>query len=107
MSVYVGNLSYEVGEEDLRHVFAEYGTVKSVQLPTDRETGRVRGFGFVEMSSDAEETAAIEALDGAEWMGRSLKVNKAKPKSEGGGSSFSGNRRRNDAGGGGYSSRRY
>ncbi len=109
MSVYVGNLSYDVGEEDLRHVFAEYGTVKSVQLPTDRETGRVRGFGFVEMSSDAEETAAIEALDGAEWMGRSLKVNKAKPKSEGGGGSFGGggNRRRNDGGGGGYSSRRY
>ncbi|MCP2731936.1 RNA recognition motif domain-containing protein [Limnofasciculus baicalensis] len=85
MSIYVGNLSYEVGDEDLKQVFAEYGTVKSVQLPIDRETGRVRGFGFVEMGSDAEETAAIEALDGAEWMGRSLKVNKAKPKPEGGG----------------------
>lgn len=108
MSVYVGNLSYEVGEEDLRHVFAEYGTVRSAQLPTDRETGRPRGFGFVEMSSEAEENAAIEALDGAEWMGRSLKVNKAKPKSEGGGGSFGGNRHRTDAGGGGgYSSRRY
>jgi RNA recognition motif-containing protein len=85
MSIYVGNLSYEVGDEDLKQVFAEYGTVKNVQLPIDRETGRVRGFGFVEMGSDAEETAAIEALDGAEWMGRSLKVNKAKPKPEGGG----------------------
>lgn len=84
MSIYVGNLSYEVGEEDLKQVFAEYGSVKSVQLPIDRETGRVRGFGFVEMSSETEEGAAIEALDGAEWMGRSLKVNKAKPKPEGG-----------------------
>ncbi|MFW9263068.1 RNA-binding protein [Nostoc sp. KVJ20] len=98
MSIYVGNLSYEVKEEDLRHVFAEYGTVKNVQLPIDRETGRVRGFGFVEMESDAQETAAIEALDNAEWMGRSLKVNKAKPKTDGG---SSGGRRGNYGGGGG------
>jgi RNA recognition motif-containing protein len=66
----------------LNAVFAEYGSVKRVQLPTDRETGRVRGFGFVEMGTDAEETAAIEALDGAEWMGRDLKVNKAKPRED-------------------------
>jgi RNA recognition motif-containing protein len=85
MSIYVGNLSYQVGEEDLKQVFAEYGTVKKAQLPIDRETGRVRGFGFVEMSSDAEEEAAINALDGSEWMGRSLKVNKAKPKEDRGG----------------------
>jgi RNA recognition motif-containing protein len=104
MSIYVGNLSYEVKEEDLRHVFAEYGTVKNVQLPIDRETGRVRGFGFVEMESDAEETAAIEALDNAEWMGRSLKVNKAKPKTDGG---SSGGRRGNYSGGGGGGSRSY
>ena len=82
MSIYVGNLSYQVAEEDLKEVFAEYGTVKKAQLPIDRETGRVRGFGFVEMSSDAEEQAAIEALDGSEWMGRSLKVNKAKPRED-------------------------
>ncbi|MCB8765786.1 RNA recognition motif domain-containing protein [Planktothrix agardhii] len=82
MSIYVGNLSYEVNEEDLRGVFKEYGNVKRVQLPTDRETGRVRGFAFVEMENDTEETAAIEALDGAEWMGRDLKVNKAKPKED-------------------------
>lgn len=94
MSIYVGNLSYEVTQEDLNHVFAEYGSIKRVQLPTDRETGRMRGFAFVEMSSDAEETAAIEALDGAEWMGRALKVNKAKPR-EDRGSSFGGNRRNN------------
>ncbi|BAT51499.1 RNA-binding region RNP-1 [Nostoc sp. NIES-3756] len=85
MSIYVGNLSYDVTEESLNAVFAEYGSVKRVQLPVDRETGRVRGFGFVEMSSDAEETAAIEALDGAEWMGRDLKVNKAKPREDRGG----------------------
>ena len=76
MSIYIGNLSYEVTEEDLSSVFAEYGSVKRVQVPTDRETGRMRGFAFVEMSSEDEETAAIEALDGAEWMGRDLKVNK-------------------------------
>ena len=82
MSIYVGNLSYEVTQEDLSNVFAEYGAVKRVQLPTDRETGRMRGFGFVEMETEAAETAAIEALDGAEWMGRALKVNKAKPREE-------------------------
>lgn len=103
MSIYVGNLSYEVTSEDLTQTFAEYGTVKRVQLPVDRETGRMRGFAFVEMATDAEEDAAIEALDGAEWMGRDLKVNKAKPredrKSSGGGGGGWGNR--------GGSSRRY
>ncbi|NJM78017.1 MAG: RNA-binding protein [Acaryochloridaceae cyanobacterium RU_4_10] len=89
MSIYVGNLSYEVTQDDLNQTFAEYGTVKQVKLPTDRETGRLRGFAFVEMSSEAEETAAIEALDGAEWMGRDLKVNKAKPR-EDRGNSFGG-----------------
>ncbi|AVH69815.1 MULTISPECIES: RNA-binding protein [unclassified Nostoc] len=98
MSIYVGNLSYEVKEDDLRQVFAEYGTVKNVQLPIDRETGRMRGFGFVELESDAQEQAAIDALDNAEWMGRSLKVNKAKPKTDGG---SSGGRRGNYGGGGG------
>ncbi len=97
MSVYVGNLSYDVTEDDLSAVFAEYGTVKRVQLPTDRETGRPRGFGFVEMDTEAEESAAIEALDGAEWMGRDMKVNKAKPRENRG--SFGGNR--------GYNRNRY
>lgn len=82
MSIYVGNLSYQVTEEDLKQAFAEYGTVSRVQLPTDRETGRPRGFAFVEMESDTQEQAAIDALDGAEWMGRDLKVNKAKPREE-------------------------
>lgn len=101
MSIYVGNLSYEVTEDGLHQVFQEYGTVKRVQLPTDRETGRLRGFAFVELGTDAEETAAIEALDGAEWLGRDLKVNKARPREErgsGGGGSW-GNK--------GGSSRRY
>ena len=80
MSIYVGNISYEVSKEDLSNVFAEYGTVKRVYLPLDRETGRPRGFGFVEMESEAEEESAIETLDGAEWMGRELRVNKAKPR---------------------------
>ncbi|MFM7406174.1 MAG: RNA recognition motif domain-containing protein [Cuspidothrix sp.] len=104
MSIYVGNLSYQVTQEALSSVFAEYGTVKRVQLPTDRETGRLRGFGFVEMESDAQEEAAIEALDGAEWMGRDLKVNKAKPREERGGGSFGGNR---GGGGGNFRNNRY
>lgn len=98
MSIYVGNLSYEVTKDDLNTVFAEYGTVKRVQLPVDRETGRPRGFGFVEMSSDAEEEAAIQALDGAEWMGRDLKVNKARPREESGNRGGGG---RSGGGGGG------
>lgn len=91
MTVYVGNLSYSVTEDDLNHVFAEYGSVKRVKLPVDRETGRVRGFAFVDMESDAEEAAAIEDLDGAEWMDRVLKVNKAKPRED-----------RRSSGGGGW-----
>jgi RNA recognition motif-containing protein len=96
MSIYVGNLSYEVTQEDLSAIFAEYGSVKRVQLPVDRETGRLRGFGFVEMATDAEEAAAIEALDGAEWMGRDLRVNKAKPRENNRGSSGGGNWKNNN-----------
>lgn len=80
MSIYVGNLSFDATQEDLNQVFSEYGSVKSVKVPTDRETGRVRGFAFVEMGAESEEQAAIDALDGAEWMGRTLKVNKARPR---------------------------
>jgi RNA recognition motif-containing protein len=80
VTIYIGNLSFQAAEEDIREVFAEYGTVSRVSLPIDRETGRKRGFAFVDLSSDAEEDVAIEALDGAEWMGRDLKVNKAKPR---------------------------
>ncbi len=80
MGIYVGNLNYEVTGDELKAVFAEYGTVEKVHLPVDRETGRKRGFGFVDMSNDAEEETAISELDGAEWMGRQLKVNKARPR---------------------------
>ena len=85
MSIYVGNLSYDAARDDIEAVFAEYGSVSRVHLPTDRETGRPRGFAFVEMSSEDEEAAAIEALDGAEWMGRDLRVNKARPREQRGG----------------------
>ena len=80
MSIYVGNLAYEINKDDLNEVFTEYGTVKRVHIPTDRETGRARGFAFVEMESEANEEKAIEALDGAEWMNRELRVNKARPR---------------------------
>ena len=93
MSIYVGNLSYDVTKEDLTTVFEEYGNVSRVSLPSDRETGRPRGFGFVEMEGEDAETKAIESLDGAEWMGRELRVNKARPRENsnrggGGGRSF-------------------
>ena len=110
MSIYVGNLSYEVKEEDLKEVFKEYGNVKRVQLPTDRETGKVRGFAFVEMETEAEEDKAIEELDGADWMGRTMKVNKAKPKEDrppGGGRSGGGGRGGYGGGGGGGGRGRY
>ena len=93
MSIYVGNLSYEVTREDLTTVFEEYGTVSRVSLPRDRETDRPRGFGFVEMGSEEEESKAIESLDGAEWMGRELRVNKARPRENNrGGRSFESSR---------------
>ncbi|WRH66102.1 MAG: RNA-binding protein [Planktothrix sp. GU0601_MAG3] len=103
MSIYVGNLAYEVNEEDLSSVFAEYGEVKRVQLPKDRETGRVRGFAFVEMETEAQEDKAIEELDGADWMGRTMKVNKAKPRENSGGGgnrSYGGGGGRSGGGGG-------
>lgn len=96
MSIYVGNLSYQVTEEDLTQVFADYGNVKRVHLPVDRETGKKRGFGFVEMDSEDDESKAIEILDGATWMGRDLRVNKAKPRppknNAGGGGGFRNNK---------------
>ncbi len=82
MTIYVGNLSYSATEADLRTVFADYGTVTRVVLPTDRETGRVRGFAFVDLEQEADEDNAISELDGAEWMGRQIRVNKAKPKED-------------------------
>ena len=85
MSVYVGNLSYDATEQELKDAFGKYGNVKRVQVPNDRETGRPRGFAFVEMDTEEEETAAINGLDGTELMGRTLKVNKARPREDRGG----------------------
>lgn len=92
VTIYVGNLSFQATEEDLREVFAAYGTVSRISLPTDRETGRKRGFAFVEMEDETKEDEAIADLDGAEWLGRELKVNKAKPRenNDGGRGKFSG-----------------
>ena len=82
MSIFVGNLSYDISQEDLVEVFAEYGKVKRVHIPVDKETQRKRGFAFVEMENKGQEGAAIAALDGAEWMGRSIKVNEAREREE-------------------------
>ena len=93
--LYVGNLSWNSTEDDVSDAFAAFGTVTSVNLITDRETGRPRGFGFVEMSSDAEAQAAMEGLDGRQLGGRDLKVNIAKPReSRGGGGGDYGRRDR-------------
>ncbi len=78
-SIYVGNLPWSATEEEIRDLFAQFGGVSSVKLISDRETGRPRGFGFVEME-DAEADKAIEALEGAEFGGRTLRVNEAKPR---------------------------
>lgn len=80
MNIYVGNLSFRCTEEDLHALFAEFGEVDSAKVVTDRETGRSRGFGFVEMSDDDAGKAAIEALDGQEHQGRNLTVNEARPR---------------------------
>ena len=79
--MYVGNLSYEMSEEKLRSEFAEYGAVQSAKIITDRDTGRSRGFGFVEMNSDGEGKKAMEALNGKDCEGRQLVVNEARPRS--------------------------
>ncbi|MEM9808435.1 MAG: RNA-binding protein [Cyanobacteria bacterium P01_D01_bin.56] len=77
MSVYIGNISYSVTRDDVLDVFVEYGEVDRVSLPIDNETGRSRGFAFVEMASKSDEKAAIELLDGARWVGRTIRVNEA------------------------------
>ena len=80
MKLYVGNLSFETSSNELQTLFAQAGTVESVSLIEDRETGRSRGFGFVEMSTSDEGAAAIQKFDGQEVGGRALKVNAAKPR---------------------------
>jgi len=97
--LYVGNLPYGVNDADLQQIFGEHGTVQSAQVIMDRDTGRSKGFGFVEMSSDAEAQTAITKLNGAEVEGRTLTVNEARPKTEGGGG---GGRSGGGGGRGGY-----
>jgi RNA recognition motif-containing protein len=122
--LYVGNMSYEMDSSALQELFSAHGTVQSAQIITDRETGRSKGFGFVEMGSDAEAQAAIAAMNGTEHGGRALTVNEAKPKesrpggggggrggyggggggggrSGGGGGGYAGGTRRSGGGGGG------
>ncbi|MGQ7870326.1 RNA recognition motif domain-containing protein [Sunxiuqinia sp. sy24] len=82
MNIYVGNLDYNLKEDELGGIFAEYGEVVSVKIVMDRETGRAKGFGFVEMAVEAEGEKAVEELDGAEVNGRNIKVNKARPRPE-------------------------
>ena len=80
MNLYVGNLSYDMSEENLRSEFAEYGEVQSAKIITDKFTGRSRGFGFVEMNSDDEGKKAMEELNGKDFEGRQLVVNEARPR---------------------------
>ena len=95
--LYVGNLSYQCSSSDLEQMFGEFGTVASAQVIQDRETGRSKGFGFVEMSSDSEADAAIAALNGQEHNGRALTVNEARPREERSGGGGGGH-----GGGGGF-----
>jgi RNA recognition motif-containing protein len=80
LNIYVGNLSFDTSESDLEAAFASYGAVSTARIATDRDTGRARGFGFVEMSSQGEAEAAIAGLNGKELQGRTLTVNEAKPR---------------------------
>jgi cold-inducible RNA-binding protein len=91
MNIYVGNMSYDTTEDNLRQAFEAFGEVSSVKIITDRDSGKPKGFAFVEMSANDEATAAINGLNGQELNGRELNVNEAKP--------------RNDSGGGGYRKR--
>jgi len=94
MNIYVGNLSFGTGDTELRELFAQHGEISSASVIMDRETGRSRGFGFVEMPNDSEAEAAINALNGQDFDGRTLKINQAREKRSGGG-------------GGGYGRDRY
>jgi len=100
--LYVGNLTFNTKSSDLERLFSSYGTVQSAQVIEDRETGRSKGFGFVEMGSDQEAREAIQALNGNEIDGRALTVNEARPREERSGGGGGGGRR-----GGGYGGGRY
>ncbi len=97
MNIYVGNLPFNTSEDDLRQRASQYGEISSCTVITDRDTGRSRGFGFIEMPNDDEAMALIEGLNGTDMGGRTLTVNKARPRTYGGGGGGGGGR-----GGGGY-----
>lgn len=101
MSIFVGNLPFRAEQEDVIELFAPFGEVANCSLPLERDTGRKRGFAFVEMADPELETKAIDALQGAELMGRPLRINKAEPRSGGGGGGGGGPRRGGYGGGGG------
>jgi RNA recognition motif-containing protein len=108
-NIFVGNLSFNTGEEELRQAFEVYGQVDRVSIMTDRDTGRSRGFGFVEMNSNEDGEKAIAALNGSQVGGRTINVNEARPKAEragGGGGGGGGFRDRGGRGGGGGGGRR-
>jgi RNA recognition motif-containing protein len=112
--LYVGNLSYNIRDDDLQQAFAQYGTVSSAKVMMDRDTGRSKGFGFVEMGSDPEAQAAINGMNGQALDGRAIVVNEARPREErpggygnrggygGGGGGYGGGGRSGGGGGGGY-----
>src|SRR5437763_14603131 len=99
--LYVGNLSYQVDSSELEQLFGQHGTVVSAQIISDRDTGRSKGFGFVEMSNDSEADAAIAALNGQQHGGRALTVNEARPREDRGGGGGGGGRSGGYGGGGG------
>ncbi len=101
MKLYVGNLSFKTTEDQLREIFSQYGEVTSASLVMDRETGRPRGFGFVEFGNDEHAKAAIEGLNGKNMDGRDLTVNEARPREAGGGGGGGGGRGGFGGGGGG------
>lgn len=100
MNIYVGNLSFDTSESELQAAFAAFGNVSTARIATDRDSGRPRGFGFVEMSDEAEAKAAIAGLNGRELQGRTLTVNEARPREDRGGGG--GGNRGGGYGGGGY-----
>ena len=101
VSIFVGNLPFRAEQDDVAELFAPFGEVSSCSLPLERDTGRKRGFAFVEMGDEAAEAKAVEALQGAELMGRPLRINKAEPRTGGGGGAGGGGPRRGGYGGGG------
>ena len=112
MNIFVAGLSYQINDADLKELFEEYGTISSAKIITDRDTGRSKGYGFVEMEDEAEGQRAIEELNGAEYDGRTLSVSEARPRTErpartGGGGGGGYNRGGNGGGGGNRSRDRY